>query len=232
MEMHFTAIQEWADAKIAQLEDSEMTPANLDLIIKLQQLKLQVYQQITLDCMYFDMPKHGSPDDSTTEIKKIGEVYVDAGLVYIGDPCYVWPDEDKAPALIEKVGTWQQLCAKLDDLPYPHRYNFDGLGVIATSGMGDGIYPVYAEIENETIKRITIDFLLDSDDDDEEDEGVGASGPNHIAAVRGAIIGALAGGHMEGPEGADYSKALLLNIADLLGLAIPDKIKDGTWREE
>jgi len=43
-----------------------------------------------------------------------------------------------------------------------------------------------------------------------------------IQAVRGAIIGALAGGHMDGPQGASYSKSVLLQIADLLEITVPE----------
>ena len=46
-----------------------------------------------------------------------------------------------------------------------------------------------------------------------------------ISTVRGCIIGALAGGHMEGNDGARYSKQVLLFIAESLGIEIPDIVK-------
>lgn len=46
-----------------------------------------------------------------------------------------------------------------------------------------------------------------------------------ITTVRGCIIGALAGGHMEGNDGASYSKQVLLFIAETLGIDIPDIVK-------
>jgi hypothetical protein len=46
-----------------------------------------------------------------------------------------------------------------------------------------------------------------------------------IATVRGCIIGALAGGHMEGKDGAGYSKQVLLFIAESLGIDIPTIVK-------
>lgn len=55
---------------------------------------------------------------------------------------------------------------------------------------------------------------------------------HHQLAVQGAIIGAFASGHMEGKEGESYSKAILLQIADLLDLEIPESIKNGSWREQ
>jgi len=46
-----------------------------------------------------------------------------------------------------------------------------------------------------------------------------------VSFVRGIIIGALAGGHMEGREGASYSRSVLLQIADLLDIKIPDEVE-------
>lgn len=47
-----------------------------------------------------------------------------------------------------------------------------------------------------------------------------------LAAVRGTIIGALAGGHMQFGEGYDYSKHILLQIADFLDITIPQSVID------
>lgn len=41
-----------------------------------------------------------------------------------------------------------------------------------------------------------------------------------LAMVRGALIGAFAGGHMDGPDGKGYSKSILLQIADILDVKI------------
>jgi hypothetical protein len=43
-----------------------------------------------------------------------------------------------------------------------------------------------------------------------------------VQTVRGAIIGALAGGHIDGPDGAAYSKNVLRQIADLLDIELPE----------
>lgn len=43
-----------------------------------------------------------------------------------------------------------------------------GVGVVSSTGYGDGFYPVYAEVGTDgRVKSITIDFI----DEDEEDEG-------------------------------------------------------------
>lgn len=53
-----------------------------------------------------------------------------------------------------------------------------------------------------------------------------------ILVVRGAILGALAGGHMEGPDGASYSKSVLLQIADLLEITLPESSAQAVRQEE
>lgn len=46
-----------------------------------------------------------------------------------------------------------------------------------------------------------------------------------ILAVRGAIIGALAGGHLDGPDASGYAKSVLAQIADLLDIKLPAALK-------
>lgn len=75
-----------------------------------------------------------------------GEIGVDAGLCWIGDPCYcVTPDAREHPA-----NTWSDFCNKLNEMgraepSYQFRYKLGhpGLGVCVSTGWGDGHYPVY-----------------------------------------------------------------------------------------
>jgi hypothetical protein len=46
-----------------------------------------------------------------------------------------------------------------------------------------------------------------------------------VQTVRGAITGALAGGHIDGQDGAGYSKNVLRQIADLLDIELPEIVK-------
>jgi hypothetical protein len=96
------------------------------------------------------------------KIVKIGEVAVDSGTVWCGDPCYLW-DEGTAQ---QQIGDWSKFCDALEATPHPQYKNFGTLGVAATSGLGDGRYPVYAAIENGVILSLTVQFL--SDDEEEE----------------------------------------------------------------
>ncbi|MFA4971478.1 MAG: hypothetical protein WC683_02615 [bacterium] len=87
---------------------------------------------------------------------KVGEIGVDAGLVWIGDPCYVLhrQGEDK-PKSIGK--DWEDFCNKLGLFERMHggpamkSFSYDmgheGLGVCVSSGFGDGCYDVMARVE-------------------------------------------------------------------------------------
>ena len=77
---------------------------------------------------------------------RAGEIGVDAGLCWVGDPCYcVTPDANEHPA-----ETWQEFCEQLPGSDDQHdngvkQWNFraghPGLGVSVS--IDDGCYPVY-----------------------------------------------------------------------------------------
>lgn len=101
----------------------------------------------------------------------IGEIGVDAGLCWIGDPCYILHKE-KPPEAIGK--SWDEFCDILRDGDYPVRkqFNYDlghpGLGVLVSSGYGDGVYPVYAEFNDEgRIAKVWVEFIGQDDESDE-----------------------------------------------------------------
>jgi hypothetical protein len=96
--------------------------------------------------------------------KYIGEIGVDAGLCWIGDPCYILHKE-QPPKAIGK--SWDDFCDILqDDDQYPtcKQFNYDlghvGLGMVVSTGYGDGTYPVYAEFNDEgRIARVWVEFI-------------------------------------------------------------------------
>lgn len=103
---------------------------------------------------------------------QIGEVDVDSGLVFVGDPCYIWNNEQRRadndpPAIEREVGDYHAMCDSLDGVAYPQYKSYNGYGVITSSGYGDGTYPVYATIEDGHIVSLTIDFLPSDEDGDE-----------------------------------------------------------------
>ena len=105
---------------------------------------------------------------SGLETVQIGVIGVDAGLCFIGDPCYVLHTPPPKAIGNSWDGFWRML-----DSSRTGQLNFDaghaGLGVIVRTGIGDGLYPVYATFdESGLVSSVTIKFLDDDEDDDEE----------------------------------------------------------------
>lgn len=78
----------------------------------------------------------------------VGNCNVDAGLIWIGDPCYIIPNS--------RWKEWGDFCYELFKLKDPvnavqfaHDLGHSGLGVCVSSGYGDGTYPVYVRKNGE-----------------------------------------------------------------------------------
>jgi hypothetical protein len=105
-------------------------------------------------------------------VKHIGEIGVDAGVCWIGDPCYVL-HADHPPKAIGR--SWDEFCDVLHaDHKYPtcKQFCYDlghpGLGVVVSTGYGDGVYPVYAEFNDEgRIAKVWVEFIGQDDQSDE-----------------------------------------------------------------
>jgi hypothetical protein len=96
--------------------------------------------------------------------KLIGEIGIDAGLCWIGDPCYIL-HADPAPRAIGN--DWSQFCDILSTgghRPTWRQFHYDlghaGLGVVVETGYGDGTYPVFAEINGDgRIAKVWVQFI-------------------------------------------------------------------------
>lgn len=104
----------------------------------------------------------------------IGHVAVDSGQIMIVDPCYInadFPKEfdpgqlgefDDSPTQPSYEMNYDGCCnASLNKNGYGQLGNnfSDTLGFVSRTAYGDGVYPVYADIDrNGTVKSITIDF--------------------------------------------------------------------------
>ena len=99
--------------------------------------------------------------------KKIGVIGVDAGICWIGDPCYILHQEEP-PAAIGK--DWHDFCDKIKEGNF-WQFNYDaghpGLGVCASTGWGDGEYNVYARHEAGRIAELKVVFGYEGEDDEE-----------------------------------------------------------------
>ena len=95
--------------------------------------------------------------------KTIGFIGVDAGLCWIGDPCYVLPDDSSER---EVVKDWGEFCDVMQDqthVSWSYTAGHEGLGVCVSTG-GDGCYPVVADIgEDGSIRSVTITFEEEED---------------------------------------------------------------------
>ena len=95
--------------------------------------------------------------------KQIGSIGVDAGLVYIVDPCYI-----KDHPIVFDDDKWQEFVKEY----YANggkKENFAEMcgGVIFNTHHGDGEYPVIATFDDDgSIEKIEIDFRWEEDKDD------------------------------------------------------------------
>lgn len=97
----------------------------------------------------------------TEKLEEVGLIGVDAGVCWVGDPCYILHAE-KAPADIGK--NWGEFCDKLEEKGRPAQFNYDmghaGLGVVVSTGYGDGSYPVYVRRNSEgRIAEVRVVFI-------------------------------------------------------------------------
>lgn len=90
--------------------------------------------------------------------QKVGEIGVDAGICWIGDPCYVF-HKASPPDAIGK--DWHDFCDKLTFLShneYAQQFG-SGLGVCVSTGYGDGTYPVEVKIKDGRVKEVRVKFF-------------------------------------------------------------------------
>ena len=97
------------------------------------------------------MPTPRTPDTWT----QIGEIGIDAGLCWIGDPCYLRPDPN-GYAEGSPAGPWEGFINWLGgDIAKEHP-----LGCVVTTGHGDGAYPVEVRLDAQgAIAEVRVRFI-------------------------------------------------------------------------
>lgn len=95
-----------------------------------------------------------------------GVIGVDAGLCWIGDPCYILHKDDVDDRKPKSIGkNWMEFCNSLGtDYPTVKQFHYDmgheGLGMCVSTGYGDGVYPVFVTKNSEgRVVRVTIEFI-------------------------------------------------------------------------
>ena len=96
------------------------------------------------------------PDDGDSvegERVRVGEVCVDSGQVMIVDPCYVMDtDSETFGAVCDVTTTGPRFGEFL-------AAGVAGMGVASSSGYGDGVYDVYADVVDGCVARLVIEFM-------------------------------------------------------------------------
>ncbi len=88
------------------------------------------------------------------ERKVIGYLGVDAGLMYLGDPGYlIGPGKVGAMA-------WADFLKTYVGGDQAQHWRVDNIGIVVSTGWGDGIYPVTAKIRDGRLMSVTINFDL------------------------------------------------------------------------
>ena len=88
-------------------------------------------------------------------------IYVDAGIIWIGDPCYIMGDDAS-----NRVTDWQEFCKKLVDHKTISEPLGKGIGVLVDSGYGDGAYNVdYTTNSQGRVASVTVTFINSMEDD-------------------------------------------------------------------
>ena len=102
--------------------------------------------------------------------QKVGDVWVDSGTIAVGDPCYTAGPDATTP-----VKSWDDFLAKTWPMTFGGAKGTDaernaemfvanvmgeaGVGVVVSSGYGDGVYPVYIRKNAEgRVMGVMVDF--------------------------------------------------------------------------
>ena len=92
-----------------------------------------------------------------TERVLLGHCAVDSGQIILVDPCYV--DEDDG---IDYRGVCEVSLSDQRGGEFLFA-GIGGTGVVTSTGYGDGSYPVYAEMVDGRVSRVTIEFMEEGD---------------------------------------------------------------------
>ena len=93
---------------------------------------------------------------SKDKVIKIGECPVDSGTIMLVDPCYITPRSDQKGFTEEEYN--KNVVDQCEQLVWQ---GFGKAACFTTSGMGDGVYPVFAKVRDGCVLSVTIQFMED-----------------------------------------------------------------------
>lgn len=100
----------------------------------------------------------------TKTVKRIGEIGVDAGLCWLGDPYYILHTDRLPRAIGRDWGEFRDVIKDAATKQFDYDLGHPGLGVVVMTGYGDGVYPVFAEFdEHGTGTKVWVEFLDDNE---------------------------------------------------------------------
>lgn len=104
-------------------------------------------------------------------LKLVGHIDVDAGLCWVGDPCYIVASKDL------RWDDWGDFCRELfakresqQVHSFAHNKGHGGMGVAVSTGYGDGTYPVYVRYGDEG-RAMEVRVVFDEAGEDEDEQG-------------------------------------------------------------
>lgn len=100
--------------------------------------------------------------------EQIGQIGVDAGIVWFGDPCYIL---HKDQPYKELGSNWGDFCKTLDKNRHYEKgfTSFNSLGICVETTHGDGTYPVFAK-KNRDGRICEVKVMFEGYPGDEDDE--------------------------------------------------------------
>ena len=99
--------------------------------------------------------------DGFGTLERVGEVWVDAGMLLIGDPCYLIPNGDGTPKKASLLN-WNAFCAAVHASPTRNGIAEPigkWLGVVINNFGGDGTFPVdVVRGADGTVEKLIVTF--------------------------------------------------------------------------
>ena len=93
--------------------------------------------------------------------KLVGHLGIDAGICWIGDPCYILHTKELPGSVGKNWGDFCEIINAGEITSFGYDSGEEGLGICVSTGWGDGYYPVYARLEQGRVMQIYIDFNFD-----------------------------------------------------------------------